>query len=88
MCRLLWDTRAFAELPRLSAHRVELPASPQIAKQLHAISGGFGERMEVPQAGEDLGSGYSSLIPVIPFYAEIQEMREAIETPARDRISL
>ena len=29
-----------------------------------------------------------SLIPVIPFYAEIQGMRETIETPARDRISL
>jgi hypothetical protein len=29
-----------------------------------------------------------SLIPVIPFYAEIQGMRETIETPAKDRISL
>jgi len=29
-----------------------------------------------------------SLIPVIPFYAEIQGMRETIETAARDRISL
>ena len=45
-------------------------------------------RLGDSQGGGLLGGDPLSLIPVIPFYAEIQGMRETIETPARDRIPL